>query len=58
MHRVQEYLERAERMEAQAAKVRDTELRRQMLDVARQWRELARQAGNLAGATPSRPTNI
>ena len=44
-------------MEAQAAKVGDTELRRQMLAVADQWRQLARQAGDLAADKSERPTD-
>jgi len=48
MHRVREYLEHAKAVEAQAARTPDHEVKRQLLSIAKQWRELARQAGDLA----------
>ena len=48
MHQVRQYIERAEAVEAQAAKVSDPNIKRQLLEVATQWRELARRAQGLA----------
>ena len=48
MHRVLEYLERAEAVEALADKASDPSIKHQLLEVALQWRELARQAADLA----------
>ena len=47
MNRVTDYLARAEEAEAKAAKARG-EYRTQLIGIAEQWRDLARQAKALA----------
>jgi len=48
MHRVEEYLRRAEQAESEAEFMSLSDHKRQLLDIAQQWRDLARQARDLA----------
>ena len=48
MERVDEYLRRAAQSQLNADGTLDKMLKRQLLDIAQQWRELARQAKALA----------
>jgi hypothetical protein len=43
MKRATEYLQNAANAEAAAARMIDPDMRRQFLEIARQWRELAQQ---------------
>jgi hypothetical protein len=44
MERATQYLQNAANAEAAAARMIDPDMRRQFLEIARQWRELAQQA--------------
>ena len=48
MDRAEEYLRRAERAEAEAAFMGLSDHKRQLLDLADQWRDLARRSRELA----------
>jgi hypothetical protein len=47
MSKVEEYRARARECETKAAQVHDPEARRQLLDVARQWDQMADQRAEL-----------
>jgi hypothetical protein len=47
MNKVEEYRARARECETKAAQVHDPEVRRQLLDVARQWDQMADQRGEV-----------
>jgi hypothetical protein len=47
MNKVEEYRARALECETKAAQVHDPEVRRQLLDVARQWDQMADQRAEL-----------
>jgi hypothetical protein len=47
MDRAADYERRAEASEAKAAQAQDTKTKRQFLELAATWRDLARQAGGL-----------
>jgi hypothetical protein len=44
MTRAEQYRLRAKEAEEQASKIHDTQLKEGFLEIARQWRELAKQA--------------
>jgi hypothetical protein len=52
MERARDYLRRAENAEASARLISDPAMKRQMAEIANQWRALARQAAELAASGP------